>query len=725
MSGNDVKHSDFDEVDYKRAVPEIHDWLRMRNLTGWLFGFVERYFMSRNYPAMLMAAPFLMLGIGGPAFLWWLKEAPRTDTVELYAAAAEEAKQNNDPEAAGLFLGSLVRLRPADKKYRFDYAMHLIENDQVDEGLKCLKPITSVGPTGYNSARMWLASQRLAEEPLAKVSEEEYENLLLAVTRDSRTNLPANQMLADLYLKTGKLKAAEDRLEMIVERIPALNYSLVVVKKRLGRKKDQFGIYLQNGMRFFRDRLVEDPADVEARIVLAKCFAIDDKYEEAARLLSEGIGGEDSPELRFALSDMLVEFANKRLQISPANRDQAANKYAQALQFRPGSADIVMNLIRLQEQGAEIPENIFDSSIKEMTEKAERTEREELALSRMLTITKKYDEAVEVLAQTKHTSLQVDLLRATALQAAGRAKEADEQIDRLLADFSARKDSLSPIEVAAYSNAFSLKKDYENAHRVVKEAIPRVMQSYDVESMQPDERRQASLETRAMQLALGQACVDRYRQLLSDKDFDDAELAMKLLTEALATNTAGYMVIDLLADQVITNGRFVDESDKLLNRLLANGVANADIYHMLGMKALIANNCSRAKVYLNRSVSLNGSNPIVLNNLALAIVRDESVSKDDAQDALRLANQVLEILPGNADGLSTRGEVLIALERWEEARADLESSIRGKKSNITTRELLIRVFEALDEPGLAAEHGRILGELRAAQEGDGTTESES
>lgn len=715
MSGNKADRGGYDEGSYQRTIPELGDLLRPRNLTGWFFGFLERFIFSRNYGALLLASPFVVLAIGGPAFVWWLKEAPRTDTVAAYKQAVVDAAEEGDTEAVGIYLAGLVRLRPADKLFRFNHAMHLINNDDKEQGLEALRPLTATGPLGYNRARLWFAQQHLEEEPLVPVSAAEHEAALLAVLKDDARNLDASRMLSDYYLRTNQLELAEDRLEQIVEYLPSLNYTLVRVKVRQGRGPDQYRKYLANGIAYFRQRLVEAPDDQQSRIFLAKSLVLGNRMQDAERILREGIAARDTPELRLALSDMLQDMAQKLIAETPANRNKSAMILTQALHWRPDALEVAVNLMALQEQDSEVPEGAYDASIEYLQNQKQRSVQQDIALSRMLSVTGQHEQATQVLADSAHRSNQTEIVRAKAMYRGGEIEAAMAVVDRLIADCEVRIEELSPTDVVIYSNCFALKKQFDDARRVVRDAMPRIQKSYDPDSMTNSEKREAAGQMRLMQQALSRACIAHYDQLLKDPAFDDAEQAMKILTEALTTETNGAFVVDRLAAQIVGDGRFASIADEFINRLLANGVANAQIYNMLGLKALQLENHARARVLLDRSLSLDRSNPVVLNNLALAIVRDEPVSRDDAERALRLANEVLAMVPGNKDALSTRGEVLIALERWEEARADLESSISKTKDNPVTRGLLVRVFTELGEPGIAKQHQLILDKLLAAE----------
>ena len=106
-----------------------------------------------------------------------------------------------------------------------------------------------------------------------------------------------------------------------------------------------------------------------------------------------------------------------------------------------------------------------------------------------------------------------------------------------------------------------------------------------------------------------------------------------------------------------------------------------------------------------------GRNPIILNNLALATVRSQAGS---AQNALTLINQALELLPGNPELLSTRGEIFVAMQRWADARRDLEECVSIRSGRPKVHRLLQKVWLGLDEPDRADAQGKLAEQLENA-----------
>jgi predicted Zn-dependent protease len=99
---------------------------------------------------------------------------------------------------------------------------------------------------------------------------------------------------------------------------------------------------------------------------------------------------------------------------------------------------------------------------------------------------------------------------------------------------------------------------------------------------------------------------------------------------------------------------------------------------------------------------------MILNNLATAIVRSGARSPEDA---LTLANQTLMLIPDHPDALATRGEVYVAMKRWNDAIADLTEALKLRKDSLLVHHLLVTAYRELSEPKMQELHLKRIEEL--------------
>jgi len=151
------------------------------------------------------------------------------------------------------------------------------------------------------------------------------------------------------------------------------------------------------------------------------------------------------------------------------------------------------------------------------------------------------------------------------------------------------------------------------------------------------------------------------------------------------------------------------DAEVLLVKMLAEGSFNVSVYNFIGTEALRVGQFEKARRNLETAKRLAPENPMVLNNLALAAIRGPA---PDYKYALSLVASVLQILPNHPDALSTRAEVLFAMERWEEADRDLQLALPDRPDSVNVRRLLVLVNEKLGNQVLADRHRDILNGMK-------------
>lgn len=698
----------------KRVLPELHDWFSLKNIFSWLFGFTERYFRSRIYQGALVAVPFFIFGIVSPPFLWWLKEAPKSKVVANYEQAAADAVEDNDDEAAGVYLRSLVRLRPTDKRHRFSLALHLLESGHPQEGISYLQQLIDPGPQGYNAARLWLVRQASRPEPLIPVSEKVVEQQLILVLETDPNSFEANRLMADFYFQRDQFLQAETRLLKIVDDVPQLCLPLVKIQLQLKRSQEQIEFQLSNARRYYQKGLAANPDNDDIRVALAEALEFSNRKQDAVQILSEGIQRNQSEPVKNALSLLYFRTASSRLTQSSVNKNSAAELIVEASKLNPGNRRISVGLLSLLDGGVNLTPQNLEPAIGWLSENANVETDDIILQARLLSAAGRYNEGLAVIAEISEQTPKLKFLQASILRSAKEEGQADEVMVQLINELGQRNSDLNAEELRVFADALIIQNRYQEAYDSVKARLVPVTSDSDSDQNSP----LTSIERSQLSGVFVRACIGLFDKQYEDASFTDDNAAMRLLNDALQVNIFTANVLDKLAD-IATDpeNRFSKAADANLAELLATGNATAKvaIYGMLGTRFLARDNVTAAKKNLDRAYSIAPTNEVVLNNLALALVRERPVNRLNVERALHMIEAFLEASPGNADGLSTRGEIFVAMKRWEEARADLERCLIKQPSSKNSHELLITVFEALKEPVMAAQQRKLLQQLESAE----------
>lgn len=683
-----------DDVNVRERATFV-DIIRPRNLVAWLSSFVESWFMSRNYRRLLMALPFLAVGVGGTFYLSWLRGAPQDALVGCYEVAAAEALQRDDTFAAGLYLQGAVQLRPLNQRTRFQLVLHLMENDQMQAAASHLETLT--GADGYTPARLWLVSQAISGDPKIPLSTEQIQHQLRAVVSREPNNVLANQVLADLALKGGQFTLAENYLLNAVESNPGLSLPLAKVQRMLNRPADQVNDRLTASLEIFESHLLKNPANTDARVNAAEVLVMQGKLMDAERLLREGMANNDSAKLKQALASLYSSMAAKRLQESVLNRDLCKQLVIRAMSLDPANRKYLRQAFSLSSAGATFTMPQLQPAVDAIQATDVATTDDQILVARAIATGGDPQAAAERVAPLIDEHPELRRTYAGFLKFAGEKEKANALIQQLLSEI--------PVDGSADLKAICDRAELLLFSSRTDEARNLLMQSKP-QADRPQE------QGRRWNVMYGRACLAVFDQNQQSDQLSKDSLS--LLDEALITNTAALGIIERLVRVSCSDSPLAQSADDRLVQLLASGNASAQVYNLVGTEALSRNDAEKAKRYLERAHSLSKNDPMVLNNLALAVLRSADGSSNAAANgnrALQLAEDALKILPDHPDVLSTRGEILIAQERWEDARRDLEVALPKRHKSANIRRLLVRVFEALGEPSLAAEHSRQLQKL--------------
>jgi tetratricopeptide (TPR) repeat protein len=174
-----------------------------------------------------------------------------------------------------------------------------------------------------------------------------------------------------------------------------------------------------------------------------------------------------------------------------------------------------------------------------------------------------------------------------------------------------------------------------------------------------------------------------YRAWLAVEERDDGPKPaerLELFERLLLADPAGPDVLTWLLGQARTPARpaeLKDETCPVLGRLL------------LAFDALAGGREDETRAPLDDALGRGPAVAEALNNLARALT---AVDRDHAARAAALMNAVLARFPDRPAFRETRGHALAKLERWAEARADLEAAIPGLTDPRASQQLLKEVL---------------------------------
>jgi|GEM_PF-5455513 len=693
--------------------PTIGEFLNPRWFVGFVRAFVGGWFVSRNYWSFLLGIPAVAVTCAGALATMRLAEKPGDRLAVAYERAAVKAGRVGSDAEADLMWKRLMQLKSEDKRYQLALATRLVEQEKYDEARRHLDALT--GEDGFTPARLWLVDHARGESPVFKLTPEQQAEQLQAAVKESPEDAEAHRLLAQLYVERNDLRVAEKHLLQSVNRHATLGLPLFELQKRLGRDNEAEAFaYLRKAAMALEELVLAEPDDVENRIHWAQALIYLGEETEAEAILTESLQTIESAELRRAAAALMIGQARQLLSQSGLNTTPAAQYLKRAVNVYPEHPQVIPMVIALGARGGNFSSEDLAPLVSHVEALGESDDNDATASGRRLTLarlhmlTSEYDQAAAVLESDQTQSPEIQILLISIYEKQGRRDDVTRLTESVLKSLETAVEE-SPTDVAALArllNAYLVAHQYQKA----LEKVERYTAS-------------AGIATRELPQLMKQRYVAACLAVYELEASHNVPEAFSFLHKAVESGFYTSQLIQLVAQRSLAGGDASEDAQALLSKMLADGIANTQIYSAIGTVALLMEQPEKAVRHLHLAQEQDPGNPVLKNNLALALIRS---SENNFAEAMELCTAALERLPDHPDVLTTRAEISMARKRWQVARLDLEKALPRRPKSAKLRELLIEVYDGMGETALIEEHEKVLAELQDTDPGagvaDGATE---
>ena len=666
---------DPDEVvpDVRSVLDEVPSVFPM--LGPWTADFLFSWFITRSRRRILLGLPSIALAVAGIA-LWTNADSVAQINGRYDAALAEAVDQNREADLE-LAVRRLQRSDVDTFAIRFLRVQRLISLGSKDDAIFHLRTLTPPDAQGYVPARLWLVRQSDAADVLIPMTEEQRQQQLRRAVHERRTDAEAHVLLGKSYLRQRQTRLAEFHMTTAVELDPKYAAELLVLQKALGRSPQELVQQAAAAIQKLKQRLSQEPDDQQSRISLARIFAVLADAEQAESLLQDGLAIEESTDLKQSLSAVYAGMAIDLFSRKPLNQTQTAELGQKAVLLNPANSKAISILFKSVQSTSMLDPITLRPALVHWRQQLKRDVtcvQNRLHLMQLLTVCGLFDEAIEVLKPIADMNVNSQAHLARLFVLAGRTDEARGVTDGLLRELrsGATDDENAVVAVAQVLLI-------ENRLQEVVD----LLQPHVTESNRPP-----GAELAARYVQSGFALFDQ--KAAADESFVGTEQSLELLQRIHSINPAMQSIAPRLAKIAGSQGVAADAANQLVLRILTQGKLNAAVYSAVGAESILQEDLDKAVVNLQQALALAQNDPVVLNNLAIALVRR---SKDNAGQALQLAQQALSIVPGHLELLATRGEILLALNRLSEARQDLSAVLAESPTHELAQRLLAEIAD--------------------------------
>jgi tetratricopeptide (TPR) repeat protein len=339
----------------------------MFRLHAWVF--------TRRWWLLVEGLPALLLAVG--AVVLWVGQfrGPDRGLISRYDLAMEQALARDDLASAKVYVRKLVLLDEPGPRTRYALARLAEHEGDLPRARRLMSDLApSTGP-GYPSAHFWLAKRLLDEQaqrgpgPPGETQAviQHLEQALVSTAHRQE----AHERLAQLYKAKGDPAQAAKHLEEAAPQRPELYLQLAEVQ--LGRRDDvRFQRAAKQARDYFQGQVEIDRNDIPARISWAQVCGLEEEFEEAEKILEDGLAASNDARLREALTQTYLAGADrlgtddprelaqrldllrKSLQVSP-NHPETLNRLAMFVRYSGPQADAARAMLKDLLAQAQVP----------------------------------------------------------------------------------------------------------------------------------------------------------------------------------------------------------------------------------------------------------------------------------------------------------------------------------------------------------------------------------
>jgi len=336
---------------------------------------VQAWVFTRRPWLLVPALPALVVGGGVLAVFASQFGGPDGDLVSRYDLAVEDALARDDLAAAKVYSRKLVLLDELGPITCYALARLAEHEGDLSRARRLMSHLAPATGSGYPSAHFWMAKRLLKSKSQGSpVGVDEAVHHLEESLSSPDNRQQAHEWLGQLHLANEDLEQAATHLQAAAPRRPELYLTLAEIRSR---QKDDARLLkaLKLADEHFRDRIEQDQNDVAARVSLAKGKFIGGDYEEAERILLDGITNADDRRPREALTQVYVAMADqytsdksqdlaerlgllkKALHYTP-NHPGTLNRLATFVQYTGPEADTARAMLKDLLANGEIPATV-------------------------------------------------------------------------------------------------------------------------------------------------------------------------------------------------------------------------------------------------------------------------------------------------------------------------------------------------------------------------------
>lgn len=678
-----------------------------------ILDFLEKWRASRSQRRFVAGLPWLFALVCTafllvPAFL-----RDRQSLAKTYEKQLQQARQSGNTTLQTQSLEALADLDSGNPVRCLDLGKFLIRTGKREAGLARIRRAADGFSPGLADAHVWLARDLIYGEDRSQTARDDVERHLKAAVELSPGIPGIHLLMADFYTSIQEPYLSAEHLVSAARLEPTLFPKAISLTKRNGMPPESTEELRKEAFETLEARLTAKPTDARLRAALADVYMLNQQLTEANQILEESEKS-DSPELiRKQQSRWHVEKVVSLLIATPLNRDRCVPLLMAAFRLDPENHSALRLAEELHRTGMKWPDNTFAELIEQLSKQLEadpEADAVRIRLCQFLRLDGRATQAAEVLQVIQHKSDRLRLLYVRLLMSSGQQQAGMQSGEQLLSTLKGNPASTE--QTLLMAECLLLLNRPLEALRMLGgygRTLPPEQLPEELAALYAG----ACLAAADVVLASGQAESELAPGALAEAGAADGEDSpILLLAKALSWRSTNYEALDRLTRLTLEERPESVQAAAVLQALRVEGKMVAEILSITGVNAIRLKKYDIAEQTLSQArICTDSGDPQILNNLALAMIRNNPQS---GNESLETVNQALTLVPEHPDLLSTRGEIHMAMEQWSEALRDLTKSLESRPKSVLVHRLLERTCMNLNAERRALQHREAAERLEGA-----------
>lgn len=353
------------------------------------------WFFTRRVGLLAQGLPALLLA-GGLAIFWAGRQGDADpDLIARYDLAVEQALARGDLVSAKVCARKLVLLDEPGPRTRYALARLAEHEGDLPRAERLIRDLAPYPGSGHPAAHFWVAQRLMEQAPearqLATAEREAAIHHLEQAVRSLDTRQQSHRWLAELLLAAGDVEQAAKHLEEAAPEQPALYLRLAEVQAQ--RQDDvRFQRAVKQAREYCQQQVVAEPRNPSARIAWARVCILERKFDEAEKILQEGLTLGDDATLRQTLTQTYLAMAGRLSTRDQRELGQYLVLLGKALQATPHDPAVLNQLAMFVRYGG-LPADTMRSRLRELLVAGQTPGTVHLLLGSMAAAAARWDEA--------------------------------------------------------------------------------------------------------------------------------------------------------------------------------------------------------------------------------------------------------------------------------------------------------------------------------------------